>query len=183
MKLSRHGVLRIRGQRIGGRVPLRISQNWGISKDVSAFDSTREHRVNQTGVVQIGVDTGAGELREIRRELDAIGCGVDKFCSRNVAEALDSRGLVCAQFGFKKIRDCYGRDDQNDSDYNQKLDEGKSSVGEVRVFRHLRSFQLAHDENSCLVRARNDSESLVPNKMGEEGFAFLPHAGCFQVLL
>jgi len=137
MKLSRRGGLRISSQRIGGRVPLRISQNWGISKDVSAFDSTRKHSVNQTGVILIGVDTASGELQEIRRKLNAIGRGVDKFGSRNVAEALNTRGLVCAQFGSKKIRDCYGRDDQNDSDYNQKLNERETFVGPVRVVGHL----------------------------------------------
>ena len=54
---------------------------------------------------------------------------VDNFGCRDVAQALDCRGLIRSHLGLDGIWDGNGRDNQNHSDYEQKLDEGEAPAG------------------------------------------------------
>ena len=82
----------------------------------------------------------------------AIRRGVANFCCRNLAPALDRRGLIRAHFGLNVIRDCYGRDDQDHGFDDLEFEDGESRVGAVRVFGHFGRFQLSLDVTSFLVR-------------------------------
>jgi hypothetical protein len=101
----------------------------GRGKGVARLVTTAKNRIDQASLSNRGYEArnasarGAAEIPDRRRVARIRVAGrVGNFRSVNRADRTNRRRLVGRHFGAEEVRDCDGRDDQNDRHDDQKLD-------------------------------------------------------------
>ena len=85
---------------------LRVSRQWRVRDYISLLDPAGKDVVYQPGIVLVGINAASREFREVIREIDSVGRGVDQFSCRNVAQALHRRSPIGPRFGLNVISGC-----------------------------------------------------------------------------